>query len=655
MNSQTLSLFPFGALGRLLRAIQAGPRDPRMEAMRWRLHLRLLLISAALSAAFFFINLGRGHWDETGLGAVASLGAWAWLRQHPAQSRLVARVMVCLFLGLGSYALFALTTPAVHWALLAMTIMTVFGTLLDGPISGSLAAGVTALSASIILLRGGAPYSPLSVAFAIPTTLSLFSTALAHTWLFGQLVQRQQRSANAVQQTTQATEVLARTLSEEVTQATQRLQVALQKGLDGLVQAHDLRGVLKDARVRLPEALPRNSVDAQGLLEELRSSVHRFFLGVAMLVALSATGFILWLKQPLWELAALVGTVTAMLLWLGDPLTRWRRRLHLFLLACLASIVADIVLSQAHPPAASVVFLPMIVFYAGMLASPRLAYAVFGAGLLLLAYAFNAMGPLPGHGTMLSVVALTSLTLAAISAATVPLYHRLLHDLQLEEDRLHSGLLIYRRLVSTLFHDLANPLAVLQGLAALPKDLRQTGDLERARRMLERLRAVSDSARFAAVSQGHGLAPVTAGELADGLADLFEERLRNRQLALRRGHGMDLQLRQGGSLLRDSILGNLLSNAIKFSPLGGILHFSAERAEGGVWLRLHDAGPGFPDEALRDLARGVAPKPQPGQDGELGSGFGLLLAQSYAKDLGGRLILSNRAAGGAQADLWLPD
>lgn len=654
MKTQTLPYFSLASLRRLIAAVQEGPRDPRMEVMRWQLHMRLLLISAGLSGAFFIINLGRGRVDETGIGALAALGAWAWLRKHPAQSRSIARLMVGLFLALGVFALFGLPVAAVHWALLAMTIMTVFGTLLDGFIAGSIAALVTALCAALILAGKQAPYSPLSVAFSIPTSLSLFATALAHTWLFNQLVARQQRSAAAVQATSQATETLARTLSEEVTQATQRLQNALQGGLDGLVQAHDLRNVLKDARVRLPEALPRGSVDAGDLLDGLRASVHRFFLGVAMLVALAATGFILWMKQPLWELAALVATATAMLLWVGDS-RRWRGRLHIFLFICAGAIGADILLSREHPPAASTVFLPMIVFYAGMLARPRLAFISFGIGVTLLLTAFASMTPLPGHGTMLLVLALTSLTLAGISAATVPLYHRLLQDLQTEEDRLHAGLLSYRRLVSTLFHDLANPLAVLQGLANLPKDLRQSGDLERARRMLERLRAVSDSARFAAVSQGHGLAPVKAAELADGLADLFDERLRNRQLALRRGQGMDLVLRQGGSLLRDSILGNLLSNAIKYSPLGGIISLNAERAEGGVWMRLHDAGPGFPDETLRDLARGVAPRPMPGADGELGSGFGLLLAQSYAKDLGGRLILTNRADGGAQAELWLPD
>lgn len=640
----------------LLRALVQRAPDPRLEQMRWRLHLRLLLISAALCAGFFCLNLAYGRIDETGFGLLASLAAWAWLRPRPQHNRWVARIVLSFFLGLGIYSALFARPPAPNWSLLAMTLMPVFGVLLDGLLLGGLAALVTTLTALCAVQHLSPDASPLLAAFSIPTTLCLYATSVAHTWLFDQLVLQRQRSAQALALSSQATERLARTLSEEVTQATARLRSALDQGLPGLAQASGLRNVLKDARVQLPEALPRSGGDATALLEQLRSSVNRFFLGVALVVALAAMALILWLGLPLWELAALVATITAMLLWLGDAQSpRWRWRLDVFLLSSLAAMGADVLLSSRQPPAASLVFLPLIVYYAGMLGTTTQVLSVSASGLALIALSWGMDVAAPGNGIILTVLSMTTLSMAGIGLATIPLYHGLLLDLHADEERLHQSLMAYRRLVSTLFHDLANPLAVLQGLAALPSDLQAPGDLERAQRMVERLRHVSDSARFAATRQGAGLQPISAAALAESLADLFTERLRERQLTLHTGPGMQRNLRQGGSLLRDSILGNLLSNSIKYAPSGSDLRLSVEPGDGGTWLRLDDAGPGFPAAALQDLAAGIAPRPTPGHEGELGSGFGLLLAQSYARDLGGRLILSNRAEGGAQAELWLPD
>jgi signal transduction histidine kinase len=643
------------SLSSLLGALDLQGRNPRLEELRWRLHQRLLLVAAGLCAAFFALNLGRGHWDETGVGLLLCLGAWAWLRKHPAHSRIVARLNLLWFLGMGAFAIFGLESPAVHWALLAMTIMPVFGALLDGPIGGGVAALATVACAIAALATGQTYGMPLGVAFAIPATLCLFSVSLGHTWLFYQFVERRQQSAQALAATTAATERLARTLSDDVIQATAGLRRSLQTGWDDGEAAQALRQVLTQSRQRLPAALPRNSVDPQDWLTSLRGSTHRFFLGVAFLAALTALAAVLWMGFPLWELAAVMATITAMLLWLGDTGSpRWRWRLDAFVLACLAVMGADVLLS-ATAPAASLLFLPLVVFYAGMLGPAWMGPAAWAAGSGLLALAWRALPPLPGHGIKLLVLGLTSLTLMAISLATLPLYRRLLEELKADEDRLHGGLQAFRRLMSTLFHDLANPLAVLLGLAALPAQERQPGDLERARRMVERLQAVSEAARRAANRQDPDWSPLSAGHLADSLVDIFRERLDRHDLQLQRGDGMDLPLRQGGSVLRDSILGNLLSNAIKFSPAGGVIRFSAQRRDGGVCLRLQDAGPGFPAQTLQDLSRGSAPKPRPGQDGEQGSGFGLLLAQSYAKDLGGRLTLSNPTGGGALVELWLPD
>jgi signal transduction histidine kinase len=331
----------------------------------------------------------------------------------------------------------------------------------------------------------------------------------------------------------------------------------------------------------------------------------------------------------------------------------WRGRLAIFLGGVLLVMAADTVTGRRLPPAASLVFLPSATFYAGLLGAPWLAWSLSGLGLGLLAVLGVAPVQLPGQPEMLGSLAVLTVGMAWVGCSTLPLYHDALQDLQAQAARLRQTLGAYRRLVSTLFHDLANPLTVLQALAALPPEARSPEDLPRVHRMVLRLRAITESARGAA-NRRAGQQSVDAHAVAVDLGDLFAEPLLARELRWNIQVPRGLSLRQGGTLL-DTVLAKLMSNAVRYAPEDSTLRFSAGHADGGTWLRLADSGPGFPEQALQDLARGLAPRPQPDAEGGLGSGFSLVLACSDVLDLGGRLTFSNPIEGGAQAELWFPD
>lgn len=642
-------------LGAVLGALRERDRALGLDALRWRLHQRLLLVSAGLSAGFLVSGLLQGRLDASGVGVPVCLGAWAFLRAKPQLSRLVARVNILFFVGLAVYSALVERHGGPQRALMALSVMTVFGALLDGLLSGALAAlACTACAAVLLRWQGSADPLFLLTVFAAIAAWCLYLCSLSFAWIYGGLIQRRQEGALALDRATAATESLARTLSEEVTQANARLQQSLAGGLDGLEQATELRQILVQARAKLPAEVPGDGQEAEQVLDALRDLVHRFFLWVALGVAVAAallTG-LFGLQQ--WQLGLIVAIVTAALLRLGRRGPQGLHlRLQVFLAACLGTFAADVWLSRSQPPAASLVFLPVIAFYAGMLGAPWLAGVVSATAFGLLAWAHEAEHALPGQDEALTVLGLLTLALAGVSSATLPLYSGVLRELEAQEARLRQSLGAYRRLVSTLFHDLANPLAVLQGLAALPASLRGPEDLGRAQRMVLRLRSVSDEARGAA-NRRAGQREVSARALADALRDLFAERMAERSLQWMVQVPAELKLRQGGNLL-ETVLAKLMSNAVRFAPSGSVLRFSAGREGGGAWLRLEDGGAGFPEEALRDLAVGRAPRPTPGAGGELGNGFSLLLAQVDAQDLGGRLTVSNPAEGGARAELWLPD
>ncbi len=255
---------------------------------------------------------------------------------------------------------------------------------------------------------------------------------------------------------------------------------------------------------------------------------------------------------------------------------------------------------------------------------------------------------------MLSTLGLILPALIAISACTLPMYRALLEQLGIEEAQLSVELSSYRRLMSTFFHDLANPLSVLQTLAALPEALQLPEDAQRAQRMALRMELVAQAARQALLGAAPTRSQTTLAQLGDELYDLFKERLREKQLQWVLGEGAELSLAQSGPLLRDSVLGNLLSNAVKFSPPGGSLELRARKEGAFLRIQLSDTGRGIPAQVLEDLAQGRSPQSLPGTEGETGSGFGLLLAKTYMAELGGSLQLRSRPSGGTDAELILP-
>jgi len=91
---------------------------------------------------------------------------------------------------------------------------------------------------------------------------------------------------------------------------------------------------------------------------------------------------------------------------------------------------------------------------------------------------------------------------------------------------------------------------------------------------------------------------------------------------------------------------NLLNNAANASPAPVDIRLSWTRQR--IEIEIRDRGPGFPETVLRLCGR----QKLPAHDG--GCGIGLLLTSSAIGQLGGELILSNPAEGGALARIELP-
>jgi two-component system sensor histidine kinase CreC len=110
---------------------------------------------------------------------------------------------------------------------------------------------------------------------------------------------------------------------------------------------------------------------------------------------------------------------------------------------------------------------------------------------------------------------------------------------------------------------------------------------------------------------------------------------------------------QGDGYLLRQALNNLLENAVAFSPAGSSITLGAGAEGEGIALTVADRGSGVPNYALDRVFERFYSLARPAT-GQRSSGLGLSFVQEVARLHGGRVSLSNRDDGGAQAVLWLP-
>jgi signal transduction histidine kinase len=97
------------------------------------------------------------------------------------------------------------------------------------------------------------------------------------------------------------------------------------------------------------------------------------------------------------------------------------------------------------------------------------------------------------------------------------------------------------------------------------------------------------------------------------------------------------------------ILINLLANAVRFTPGGGFVHMSAQKAagRGAQWVTVSvtDSGRGIPAHRLHQVFEPFAQLGIPTLDGMGGSGLGLPISREFATAMGGELAASSNGHG----------
>ncbi len=216
--------------------------------------------------------------------------------------------------------------------------------------------------------------------------------------------------------------------------------------------------------------------------------------------------------------------------------------------------------------------------------------------------------------------------------------------------------------LSFVSHDLRNPLMGIQLttemlLRSARGEERRKGwkQLERIRRgVVQMRRMIDDLLDLAGLESGTltiDVVPHEVKQLFDEASELFAPLVEEKGIAFRvavSAERLDVRCDPSRAV---QILSNLIGNSIKFTPGGGSITLSAQRAATHVLVSVTDTGPGIPPVIRPHIferfwsADGSARK---------GRGLGLYIAKGLVEAQGGAIWVDSPAGGGTTFSFTLP-
>lgn len=229
--------------------------------------------------------------------------------------------------------------------------------------------------------------------------------------------------------------------------------------------------------------------------------------------------------------------------------------------------------------------------------------------------------------------------------------------------RLHSLEEARRCLLANLVHEIGRPLGALHaGVQALlltpkadPQVVREmlagmNDETDRLQRLLEDLANLHDQILGTLELERQNIA------MADWLPSIlhtWEAAAHEKHIHWETKIPSNLPGIDADPLRLAQVVGNLLSNAIKYTPGGGTVSVAAGTAEGKIWIKVSDTGPGIPNEELDMIFTPFYRSPHQKRIAQ-GMGLGLSIARDLVEAHEGRLEVQSQPGLGSQFTIWLP-
>jgi heavy metal sensor kinase len=228
--------------------------------------------------------------------------------------------------------------------------------------------------------------------------------------------------------------------------------------------------------------------------------------------------------------------------------------------------------------------------------------------------------------------------------------------------RLEGAFAQTRQFTADAAHELRTPLAVLRcGMEVAMTRARRAEEYQEALAAsvaeVSRLSRVVDDlfslARADAGSQEFTRERVDLGELLREVYEQAELMAEAKGLRVSLRTNSDVSVRGDRPRLKQLLL-NLVDNAVKYTPAGGAVRLTVERAERRAEVSVADTGIGIPAEALPHIFARFYRVDKARSLDEAGGGLGLSICQWVARAHGGEITVRSRLGSGSTFIVSLP-
>ncbi len=211
-------------------------------------------------------------------------------------------------------------------------------------------------------------------------------------------------------------------------------------------------------------------------------------------------------------------------------------------------------------------------------------------------------------------------------------------------ERVARTLETHRQLLSAVGHDLRTPLAAIRITSEFVKD----EDVKaRLVRNLDELQSLTEAV-LAAV-QSNGNKEMTRVDLAALIESLCEDLIELGQPVEVNVEGPAPYLCRSANIRR--AVRNLIENAVRYGKTAKV---SLKTTPQEYKVIIRDNGPGIPEDRMKDVFEAFVRLEESRSTSTGGSGLGLTLARTTAREHGGDVELRNMPDGGLEATLSLP-
>jgi signal transduction histidine kinase len=199
-------------------------------------------------------------------------------------------------------------------------------------------------------------------------------------------------------------------------------------------------------------------------------------------------------------------------------------------------------------------------------------------------------------------------------------------------------------LLRILFHDVANPLAVItlsSDVMLKRKNFTEEGVQRISRAALNLKEQLESVKKLKTIKDGKYVLEVHEfyiKQMLDTAIDVFSEKCQSKKIIiLTEYEDQTLKIKVDFIVFVNQIISNILSNSIKFSHPDSEILIKVKNKENSVQIIIQDFGIGMSEEVIKNLFDTEKVTSRAGTEKETGAGYGISLAKYFIESLSGTI------------------